>query len=166
MAEPTEDVLVKVATNAAEDFVKSFYSTLSNETGKLSGFYIKPSPSHPLKPKITINGNLVKDPETFEATLNKQKERPSYDYNSFDAHPLNHNFNVGADDTAPDKDGKKMSIAVMCSGNVKYTLEGGIETHSFSESFVLVPNWDTHKPNAARGLKNWLIASQNFRHIS
>lgn len=159
-------MLTECLLPAAEDFVKSFYSALSSETSSLSSFYIKPSPSHPLQPRITINGNIIKDPETFAAILARQRERPEYEVKSFDAHALNHNYSVGADDTRPDKDGKKMSIMVVCNGDVKYTLGGGIEQHNFTESIVLVPNWETHKPNAARGLQKWLIASHNFRHVT
>lgn len=114
-----------------------------------------------------MNGNVVADPEIFQQTLDKQKERPKYEVQSYDAHVLNDNYSIGAEDSAlgPDKTGKKMSILVMCSGSVKYTLEGGDEIRAFTESVILVPNWETHKPNAAKGLKRWLIASQTFRLV-
>jgi hypothetical protein len=41
--------------------VNSYYKTWNRETGgkELAQFYVKPNPESPLKPDITINGNIV-----------------------------------------------------------------------------------------------------------
>ncbi|KAK2629994.1 hypothetical protein QTJ16_000814 [Diplocarpon rosae] len=167
MSEPTEDTQVKVAANAAEDFVKTFYPTLSRKKGNIASFYIKPTIANPVKPTITINGNVVADPEAVQAAIDEHEERPKYDVQSYDCQVLNSNYNVGAGDSnlGPDKDGKKMSILVLCSGSVRYPVEDEDAPRGFTESIVLVPNWESHGPQAAKGLKKWLIASQTFRTV-
>jgi NTF2-related export protein 1/2 len=77
MAGLSEDVEVKVAvegkscrrrerklTNnlaAAEAFVNSYYQTWNRPNGgkDLASFYVKMDPDSPLKPDITVNGNIV-----------------------------------------------------------------------------------------------------------
>jgi NTF2-related export protein 1/2 len=81
---------------------------------------------------------------------------------------VNTNFNVGADESilAGQQDGRKMSIMVMVSGSVRYWKDGAdSETRGFMENFLLVPNWDAHKPNAAKGEKRWLVQTQTFRLV-
>lgn len=79
---------------------------------------------------------------------------------------------MGVDDASlgPDKDGKKMSILLMVSGSVRYSKHGEDgenrgENRAFTETFVLVPNWEAQSPKAPKGLKRWLIQSQNFRLV-
>ena len=59
---------------------------------------------------------------------------------------------------------------MMVSGGVKYAKGGADEEtrdegRGFTETFVLVPNQEAHGPKAPRGLKKWLIQSQNFRLV-
>jgi len=134
----------------------------------LTSFYIKPTPTSPRQADISLNGNILADPEELQAIFEKQVSRAHYEVQSFDCHVLNTNYNVGADDNmlGPDKGGRKMSILVMVSGSVRYWKEGGEgETRGFTENIVLVPNWEAHGPKAARGDKKWLIQSQNFRLV-
>lgn len=91
-----------------------------------------------------------------------------YEAQSFDCQVLNKNYNVGVDESnlGPNKDGKKMSIMVMVCGSVKYYKDGVEgETRGFTETFMLVPNMEAQRPNAARGLRRWLIQSQEFRLV-
>jgi NTF2-related export protein 1/2 len=58
----------------------------------------------------------------------------------------------------------------MVSGGVKYFKSGTDEevrdeSRGFTETFVLVPNMEAQGPKAPRGLKKWLIQSQNFRLV-
>lgn len=88
---------------------------------------------------------------------------------SYDAHPINPNYNIGVEESklGPDKDGKKISIAIMVSGQVKYTSKNGDEgeERGFMENFVLVPNMEARNPKAPKGIKQWLIQSQVFRLV-
>ncbi|KAI0977497.1 hypothetical protein F4678DRAFT_17090 [Xylaria arbuscula] len=90
------------------------------------------------------------------------------------------------------KDGDRLSFAIQVSGNIRYgrpdntpapapapatttaaTANGvvapavadeaaPIET-AFNESWLLVPHWEALGRNAARGLRKWVVVSQNFR---
>ncbi|TPX07132.1 uncharacterized protein E0L32_010933 [Thyridium curvatum] len=59
----------------------------------------------------------------------------------------------------------RVSIAVQVTGWVQYGASKESPRSTFNEVFVLVPNWDAVGPKAARGLKHWLIMSQNFRAL-
>ncbi|KAK0109589.1 hypothetical protein ONS95_002274 [Cadophora gregata] len=170
MAEPTEDIEVKVATNAAEDFVSAYYAVLNGSKGhtSLTSFYLKPTEARPLKPQISMNGKVLQDPAALQSAIADQPERSQYDVQSFDCQVLNSNYNVGVDDTAvgPEKDGRKMSILVLVSGSVKNMKDDvGRETRGFTESIILVPNWEAYNPKAPKGLRKWLISSQTFRFV-
>lgn len=132
----------------------------------MTSFYVKPTAT--LKADISINGNILADPEAVQSVLDKQPKRAVYDVQSYDCNALNTNYNVGAPDNmlGLDKDGKKMSLMVMVSGSVNYGKHDGEEEHrGFTENFILIPNWEAHNPKAAKGLKKWLISSQNFRLV-
>lgn len=105
------------------------------------------------------------DPTEIQNIFDKQITKAHYEVQSFDCHTINANYNVAANESALalDMDGKKMSIVVIVSGTVKYGEEGDVRV--FSDSLVLVPNLETHSPKAAKGLKKWLVQSQNFRLV-
>jgi len=171
MSEPSDDVQVKVATEAAGNFVESYYPALNNMKhgrSSLTSFYVTPVPGSPLQADISLNGNIVADPADLQAIFEKQVARAHYEVQSFDCHVLNTNFNVGAEDRmlGPDKDGRKMSILVIVSGSVKYWKDGAEgDLRGFTETVVLVPNWAALGSKAAKGEKKWLIQSQNFRLV-
>ncbi|KAI1422190.1 hypothetical protein F5Y12DRAFT_642386 [Xylaria sp. FL1777] len=85
------------------------------------------------------------------------------------------------------KDGERVSFAVQVSGTIRYgkpgdtfapaavttAVNGGaaavvdgapVET-GFNESWLLVPHWEALGRNAARGLRKWVVVSQNFRAL-
>ena len=190
MADLSEDTEVKVATDgdwyqpfhiihtdnceAAQHFVDSFYPTLGNPKTRatIPSFYIKPTLVSPQRPDINLNGNVMTEPSEVQKIFEAQIPKAHYEVQSFDCHLVNPNYNVGLDDAAlaPSKDGKKMSIVVMVSGSVKYYKssdeeEARVEARGFTETFVLVPNQEAQNPKAAKGLKRWLIQSQNFRLV-
>jgi len=170
MAEPTDDVEVKVADNAAETFVQSYYPALNTPNGqkRLTEYYIKPTLEQPTEADISLNGNILSSPADLQATFENQVQKCLYEAQSFDCQVINTNYNVGIDERyiAPDKDGKKMSIMVMVSGSVKYYKDGVEgETRGFTETFLLVPNPEAQGPKAPRGLRKWLIQSQSFRLV-
>ncbi|KAH8598117.1 hypothetical protein B0O99DRAFT_539214 [Bisporella sp. PMI_857] len=174
MADISQDVEVKVATTAADNFVKSYYPALNNAHGRpsnhndLTSFYIKPNAASPLQADISLNGNIISDPAKLQSTFESEVGKCYYDVQSYDCHVLNANYNVGADESrlGPAKDGSKMSIIVMISGSVKYSKENAEgEVRGFTENIVLVPNWAAQGPKAPKGLRSWLIQSQSFRLV-
>ncbi|TAQ85615.1 hypothetical protein B7494_g6056 [Chlorociboria aeruginascens] len=166
MAEPSEDVQVKMAGEAAGELVETYYHALNTPKARstLPGFYITPTATSPLQPDISLNGNIIPTPKDLQDIFEKQVDRSHYEVQSFDCQVLNTNYNVGAPEQllGPKADGKKISILVFVSGSVRYWKEGvDGDTRGFTENFVLVPNWDVK----AKGDKKWLIQSQNFRLV-
>jgi len=170
MADPTDDIQIKVADNAAEQFVQTYYPSLNSSNGHkhLTEFYIKPTTDSTVGADITLNGNTISNPAELQAIFENQVSKCLYEAQSFDCQVPNTNYNIGLEESslAPNKDGKKMSIMVMVSGSVKYYKDGTEgETRGFTEIFMLVPNMESHGPKAPRGAKKWLIQSQNFRLV-
>ncbi|TVY32499.1 hypothetical protein LSUB1_G007755 [Lachnellula subtilissima] len=167
MTDISENTEVKVAVEAliaADIFVNSYYKTWNKESGgkELSHFYVKVNPESPLKPDITINGNIVEDPTDLEGLHRSQPSKTHYEVEAFDCQVVNTNFTVGAPETLLEGNpaGKKMSILVMVSGSVKYA--DAEETRGFVDNVLLVPNWDITKKNE-KEKKKWLVQSQTFR---
>ncbi|EPE32311.1 NTF2-like protein [Glarea lozoyensis ATCC 20868] len=166
MADISEDQEVKVAIETAETFVNTYYVTISKPHAikEIPDFYVKPNPESPLKPDISLNGNLISSPSDLEAVFEKQPPKTHYEVQSFDCHVLNRNYNVGVPDNVLEmnKHGRKMSIMVTVSGSVRYG--DGADIQGFMDSLVLVPNWEAYgKPH--KGKRRWLVQSQTFRLV-
>ncbi|KAI1135731.1 hypothetical protein F5Y05DRAFT_169925 [Hypoxylon sp. FL0543] len=43
--------------------------------------------------------------------------------------------------------------------------EDGVQEKDFNEAFLLVPHWEAWARNAPRGLRKWVVVSQNFRAL-
>ncbi|KAF7942283.1 hypothetical protein EAE99_000333 [Botrytis elliptica] len=171
MSNPTKDIQAELATKGADIFVESFYEALNkpNLRSTITSFYIKPSALAPAEASITINGNIVPTPSAFQETFENKIGKTSYEAQAYDAHVINPNYNIGVEESklGPDKDGRKISIAIMVSGSVKYTSKNGDEgeERGFMENFILVPNVEARNPKAPKGIKKWLIQSQIFRLV-
>ncbi|KAI1367575.1 nuclear transport factor 2 domain-containing protein [Xylaria arbuscula] len=79
------------------------------------------------------------------------------------------------------KDGDRVSFAIQVSGTIRYgkpgdtpapaapeggaAVDGAPPEVAFNESWFLVPHWEALGRNAARGLKKWVVVSQNFRAL-
>ncbi|CZR57920.1 related to nuclear transport factor 2 domain protein [Phialocephala subalpina] len=169
MTEPTLDPLIEVtvAGVAAQDFIDAYYPALNNPKGRASiaDFYVKPVPGKPIAADIVLNGVPSTDPTEIQKIFDEQVTKAHYEVQTFDCHTINANYNVAANESALalDMDGKKMSIVVIVGGTVKYGEDGDVR--AFSDSLVLVPNLEAHGPKAAKGLKKWLVQSQNFRLV-
>ncbi|KAI1284436.1 hypothetical protein F5Y07DRAFT_346527 [Xylaria sp. FL0933] len=84
------------------------------------------------------------------------------------------------------KDGDRVSFVVQVSGTIRYgkpgdtpapaaaattaaqggaaaAADGAPVEKGFNEAWLLVPHWEALGRNAARGLKKWVVVSQNFR---
>ncbi|KAI1480195.1 hypothetical protein F4774DRAFT_86647 [Daldinia eschscholtzii] len=192
MALPNPETQAKVASEAAQSFVDHFYETL-NKRRSLSPFYASTSPrlsAAGVKPDISINGLVVADVAAYESLLDSQGGHVTYDVASFDAHPVNPVYRIGEPDASPGdaaaaRNGDRLSFSVQVSGIVRYgrgrgdgksgggdvATVGGNDDDTvplekpFNEAFLLVPHWEAWTRNAARGLRKWVIVSQNFRAL-
>ncbi|KAI0196503.1 nuclear transport factor 2 domain-containing protein [Xylaria flabelliformis] len=83
------------------------------------------------------------------------------------------------------KDGDRVSFAVQVNGTIRYGKPGDTTTAAatpaaggtgnptpgdgepletaFNEAWLLVPHWEALGRNAPRGLRRWVVVSQNFR---
>ena len=64
--------------------------------------------------------------------------------------------------------GDRISLAVQVSGTVRYGKagdEGNPPERAFHESWLLVPHWEALARNPPRGLRRWVVVSQNFRAL-
>ena len=112
--------------------------------------------------------------------------RVRYDVDGFDVHVLNPQFRLGCPDavlqrmtpgtpaydtTTPAQlkqlQQKMVSLLVQVTGHVQYGAGKEAPRGAFQEVFVLVPNWDAVAggPRTPRGLRSYLILSQNFRSL-
>lgn len=116
-----------------------------------------------LKPDISVNGQVCGSLAEYEALLDAQGGPVHYDVHSFDGHPVNPHYIIGAPDQTPSKNGDKTSIAVNVSGTLKLGKGEDAVEKGFNEAFILVPHWEAQSRRASRNARGWLIASQNFR---
>ncbi|KAI0122993.1 hypothetical protein BJ170DRAFT_120300 [Xylariales sp. AK1849] len=163
---PTMETQAKVASDAAQNFVDHFYEAL-NRHQPLAQYYASTSSkltSASVVPDISVNGQPVASVADLDALYEQQGSPVHYEVHSYDAHPVNPHFVIGAPDpTAQSERGEKLSFAVQVSGSVKYGKGEESVVKSFNEAFLLVPHWEAQGRNAARGLRKWVIISQNMR---
>ncbi|KAF7552604.1 hypothetical protein G7Z17_g4216 [Cylindrodendrum hubeiense] len=166
---PDNDTLVRVSSEAAETFVSNYYQAI-NSRSTLLPFYINSSPRYAIPADISINGTVVATPADYSQLLEGQGTGAHYEIESFDAHPVNPSFQYGAPENVQDnakveRNGGRVSIAVTIMGRLQLGRGREAPQTMFNETFVLVPNWDSMSKNPARGVKRWLIMSQNFRAL-
>lgn len=154
---------------AAELFVARYYEAL-NRNSTLLPFYMDSTARYTTKADISINGAIVTSPAEYSKLLEEQGPGVHYEAESFDTHVLNPSFAYSAPDHIPDQDmrekkGERMSVAVTVMGKVRYGKGKDAPVKMFNETFVLVPNWDAMVRNPPRGIRRWLIMSQNFRAL-
>ncbi len=113
--------------------------------------------------------------------------RVRYEVDGFDVHVLNPQFRLACppavlqrltpgtpayETTTPQQlrqlQLRMVSLLVQVTGHVQYGPAKDAPRGAFTEVFVLVPNWDAVAPGprgAPRGLRSYLILSQNFRAL-
>ncbi|KAF4453025.1 hypothetical protein F53441_4256 [Fusarium austroafricanum] len=169
MTLPNQTTEVQTSSDAAEVFTNNYYQAINRQSDILP-FYINSSQRYPISADISINGAVLPTPADYSKLLEAQGQEAHYDVESFDAHVLNPLFTMGAPETIfendkKEKKGEKMSILVTVMGRVKYGKDREALQKMFNETFVLVPNWESMVKNPPRGVKKWLIMSQNFRAL-
>lgn len=191
MAYPNEDTEVKVSSDGAQTFVDWYYRDL-NEARPLSSYYVNSNTKYSnagVTADITINGGHLANPGDYEALLEEQRSGPSstsngatdhsrrstgrprvrYEVDSFDAQVINDDYCIAAPEhitsKGPDKNGGRISILVTVMGILHLDTEPEPTRKTFSEVFVLVPNWDARGRNPPRNVKRFLISSQNYRSL-
>ncbi|KAK4694534.1 NTF2-related export protein 1/2, partial [Lecanoromycetidae sp. Uapishka_2] len=167
MATLSADQAVKVSTEAATDFVDTYYQALNSSRFNISSFYMPAStmPDGKPLPVIVYNGNVVPDPSAMQALFLEQMPDTRYEVQDYDAHVLNpHYIAEGAEGSAPPT-GKNMTILITISGYVKYGEPRTAAMRGFSENIVLIPNPVAARNTRGKPAKEWLIQSQNFRLV-
>jgi len=184
MALPNLEAQLKTVSEAAQNFVEAYYEAL-NKRRDTSAFYASTSPkltSAGVVPDISINGHVLSGPspefpnpaQAAQALLVTARGAGGahYEVASFDAHPVNTNYAVGADavnNTGANLSSRaeRISFAVQVSGSAKYGKSGedGFLEQAFTEAWLLVPHWEAQGPKAPRGLRRWVVVSQNFRAL-
>ncbi|KAK0383712.1 hypothetical protein NLU13_9623 [Sarocladium strictum] len=169
MTLPSLEQEVRASSDAAETFVGNYYQAVNNNN-PLTPFYINASNKYSAPADISINGAVVPTPEDYQKLLEAQGHGVRYDVESLDAQVMNPSFQYGAPEAVQnnpqaEKNGQRMSIVVMVTGKVQFGKSREAPQKMFNETFVLVPNWDALKKNPPRGIRKWLIMSQNFRAL-
>ncbi len=165
----THSLTNQLTTTAAETFVNNYYQAV-NSKANLQNFYINSSPRYSIPADISINGSVVAAPSDYSKLLEAQGSGVHYDVESLDAHVMNPSFKYGMPDNIHDAAkaetrGSRMSLVVTAMGRVQFGKGREAPQKMFNETFVLVPNWDSMARNPPRGVKRWLIMSQNFRAL-
>lgn len=196
---PPPEVQVKFCCDNADAFVKSFYQDINNGNS-ISSYYIDSSTLYAAvneSADIVINGAKLSSSAEYEALLLEQRGGPSddnstsnghhrgrdardksrvrYDLNSYDAQPVNMNFQIALpehlskNETAHNGGCISMLISVMGTLHIDNGDDdpAGPLRKTFTDVLVLWPNWMAKGRGAvARREKNkFLIASQNYRTL-
>lgn len=156
----SEDILTKVSTDAATEFVQSYYSALQANRAAIATFY------SPTATTILFNGNPVNGGSAVQNIFVSQMPAAHYEVQSFDCQVINQHYPVSttSDTKHPSRAAKNMSIVVVVSGFVKFGEGRDIPQRGFSETFTLVPN-PAADAGKGKARKDWLIATQNFRLV-
>ncbi|KAL4787355.1 hypothetical protein BJX76DRAFT_354301 [Aspergillus varians] len=153
----SEDVYAKISTEAATEFVQSYYPALESNRAVIGTFYSTPPGT------IVYNGNAVADGNAVQEIFVNQMPPAHYEVQSFDCQIINKQYPTAAIGRQPDPR-KDISIVVIVSGYVRFGEARDLPQRGFSETFVLVPNPSTDGPKGKRR-RDWLIQNQNFRLV-
>lgn len=114
---PLSTELYTDSYSATKVFIDSYYPSLNDVKLRpnLASFYINPTPTSPVGPDISLNGNLVPSAQELQRLFELQMPKAHYEVQSYDCHVVNPNYNVGVPDhmLGPDSGGKKISIMVI-----------------------------------------------------
>ncbi|OJJ02358.1 hypothetical protein ASPVEDRAFT_53061 [Aspergillus versicolor CBS 583.65] len=157
MAPPSDDVYTKISTEAATEFVQSYYPALQSNRAIIASFYGAPPCT------IVFNGNTVADGNAVQEIFVNQMPPAHYEVQSFDCQIINKQYPTNATGRQPDPR-KDISILVIVTGYVRYGESRDLPQRGFSETFVLAPNPSTDGPKGKRR-RDWLIQTQNFRLV-
>ena len=125
-------------------------------------------------PLILFNGGKIPGGKELQEIFEHSMPERHYEYSSFDCHVLNPSYSVkGLSDDLENVQTKKeikhtITILVMVSGTVQFGKDRKGPTDTFSETFVLIPNYESsgrRSGRAPRG-RDFLIQCQNFRIVA
>ena len=168
----------------ASNFVDWYYRTL-REGNSIAPFYATNNAKYAAAntaSDISINGALLSGgPDEYEKLLLNQRATPTgtlpaskirWDIDSWDVQIINPDFAVACPPELADANnnsnpgaGGRESLLLQVAGQISYGSDKDAHKKAFSETFVLVPNWDALRRNPPRNLRRRLILSQNFRAL-
>lgn len=156
---------------AAEGLVTRYYDAL-NRHAPILPFYVNSTNRYTTKADISINGAQVATPADYFNLVEAQGQGVHYEAESLDTHVINPSFQYDAppsgavvNEDKVERAGGRMSTVVTVMGKVQYGKGREAPRKMFNETFVLVPNWEAMQKNPPRGIRQWLILSQNFRAL-
>ncbi|KAI0015334.1 nuclear transport factor 2 domain-containing protein [Xylariomycetidae sp. FL0641] len=184
---PSAEAQSRAVSDAAQTFVDHYYDSRQRRHG-LGGYYSTASAAlraagAGAAPDISVNGRaLAGGVGEYEALLAAQGGPVTYAVGGFDAQPVTPVYALGCPPylaleqnqnprlAKGARDGDRVSFALQVNGTLRFGGGGGggdeeqpAEERAFNESFLLVPHWEALAPKAPRGLRRWLIVSQNYR---
>lgn len=117
-------------------------------------------------PDITFNGNAIPNGAAVQEAFANQLPQARYDVQTVDCSLINPKY-ARPDGTLAKSLRNSISLAVIVGGQVQFGQE---PNRTFSETFVLVPNFDP-PPAPQRGGRqparnDFLIQSQTFRMVA
>ncbi|KAI9790769.1 MAG: hypothetical protein M1833_001765 [Piccolia ochrophora] len=161
------DALTKQSTDAATEFVDSYYPALQSARSSLSSFYVPASqmPDGKTSPSLVFNGNIIPDAIALQDLFEKEMPLAHFEVQSYDCHVLNPDYKVDAPAGGPPSK-PSLSLLLSVSGYVRYGESREGAPRGFSESLVLVPNPDAEGGKGrGKGRRKWLVQSQSFRLV-
>ncbi|KAE9981423.1 hypothetical protein EG327_006231 [Venturia inaequalis] len=169
---PSEDELVKVSSEAALEFVKEYYTALTDSRPTIENYYCTPKKTKEAEdgststPTIEWNGNAYATAADFKTMYTQSMPKyVNFEVHAVDAQVLNPQFDTEAGPKV--KPAKNISIIVSVNGQLRLEerLKGPLK--EFHESFLLVPNIDKMvlEKGPCMEKKDWLIQVQNFRYV-
>jgi NTF2-related export protein 1/2 len=156
-----------------------------NERRSLGNYYVTSSTKYTnagTALDLVVNGAKLGGPADYEALLERQAPKTTgaggrvrFEMESFDVQVLNPSFRAACpehllkDEAGGNKSrvtaSQKASLLVQVVGVAQYGAGKEAARGGFAETLVLVPNWDALGSKAPKGLRHWLIMSQNFRSL-
>ncbi|KAL2887838.1 Nuclear transport factor 2 domain containing protein [Ceratocystis lukuohia] len=149
----------------AHNFVEAYYHNLNSTSKNLDQFYVDSNAKYTtaqVKAQLVINGAAVGGPAAYLALVEAQGADFRYEVEAYDTHVINPSFAIAMPETGMQP---KSSIMVQVTGKVNFGKGRDVFRKSFSEVFVLVPNWDAFSRNAPKNVRRFLVLSQNYRTL-
>ncbi|KAK0922425.1 hypothetical protein LTR57_007897 [Friedmanniomyces endolithicus] len=166
MAAPlTETDYTKLATDIAERFTDTYYSTLSDARGSIKTFYVAAIAQDNGRglPNITYNGELFLDSATFQDRWVKDMPRTHLEAQSLNVHVLNPSIKPTAGMKKKEA-ARNMSLIVQVSGSMRIGQPKEGPLRGFSDSFVLVPNEELGKQDVGR--QSYTLSKPTLLHAN
>ena len=153
---------------AADAFIFKFYRALERQRDAIASLYVpyQELPENEIVPRITINGNSVRDGPELQTRFKEEMPRLKYVVELFNCHVLDQDFRLttGKGNEMIPGNGKNLRLGIAISGTVEVGEGEATEYREYSESLVIVPIL-LQKGKSKSASYDFLIEMQNFRFV-